>query len=248
MVASWGGLGRPDTLAVKAMILAAGHGTRLGSLGKATPKVLIEVAGEPLLERHLHYLERNGVEQVVVNAHHHAAQIASFAEAYSGSVEVMCVIEERLLGTAGGVRNALDHLLPGPFLVLYGDVLVDAPIQPLVELHRAKQASATLAVHEAQSSAGKGVVEADDAGRVQRFTEKGADAAGSVLINSGLYVLEPDLVAPLPLGMEADFGRDVFPAAVESGLNLYAARLAEPVIDIGTPEGLALARNEARTR
>jgi NDP-sugar pyrophosphorylase family protein len=230
---------------MKAMILAAGRGTRLGALGEATPKVLVEIDGRPLLERQLHYLEQNGVDQVVVNAHHHAAQIVLFAQEYSGSVELICVLEERLLGTAGGVRNALDHLRPGPFVVLYGDVLVDASISPMLELHRRTAASATLAVHEARSSEGKGVVEVDGHDRIRRFTEKGAQAEGPVLINSGLYVLEPDLVATLPPGVECDFGKDVFPAALESGLTLSAARLAEPVIDIGTPEGLALARAAA---
>lgn len=230
------------------MILAAGRGTRLGSLGQATPKVLIEIDGEPLLERQLHYLERNGIDQVVVNAHHQAAQIASFAEAYRGPAELVCVVEERLLGTAGAVRNALDHLRSGPFLVLYGDVLVDAPVEPILELHRAMEASATLAVHEAQSAEGKGVVVIDEAGRVEGFTEKGAQPAGPVWINSGLYVLEPDFVATLPRGVEIDFGRDVFPAALASGVPLYAVRLAEPVIDIGTPQGLALARATADER
>lgn len=227
---------------MKAMILAAGRGTRLGSLGKNIPKVLMDIGGEPLLERQLRYLERNGISGVVVNAHHHADQIVSFAGTYGGSIELVCVPEEHLLGTAGGVRNALDHLEPGPFVVLYGDVLVDAPIEPLLDLHRAMRASATLAVHEADSAEGKGVVEIDESGRIQRFTEKGVRAGGRVLINSGLYVLEAEIVSALPQGVESDFGSDVFPAALEDGLPLYAARLARPVIDIGTPEGLALAR------
>ena len=233
---------------MKAMILAAGRGTRLGSLGEATAKVLIEIDGTPLLERQLRYLERNGVSHVVVNAHHHAAQIASFAEAYSGRAELVCVTEERLLGTAGGVRNALDQLTPGPFLVLYGDVLVDAPIEPIVALHRRARAAATLAVHEADSAAGKGVVEVDEHDRVLGFTEKGREDEGRFLINSGLYVVEPELVAPLPQGAEADFGADVFPAALEQGMPLYAARLATPVIDIGTPDGLARGREAVRAQ
>jgi NDP-sugar pyrophosphorylase family protein len=231
---------------MKAMILAAGRGTRLGGLGKTIPKVLIDIAGQPLLERHLLYLERNGVDHVVVNAHHHAAQIESFVQSYGGPVELVCVTEERLLGTAGGVRNALDRLGPEPFLVLYGDVLVDAPVEPILTLHRETGAGATLAVHVADSALGKGVVEVDERGRVRAFTEKASEADGRFLINSGLYVLEPDLAASLPPGIESDFGRDVFPAALERGVPLFATPLAEPVIDIGTPEGLALARARAR--
>lgn len=231
---------------MKAMVLAAGRGTRLGSLGTTIPKVLLEIGEQPLLERQLSYLERNGVSQVVVNAHHQGAQIASFAETYAGPIDLVCLTEEHLLGTAGGVRNALHQLLPGPFLVLYGDVLVDAPIEPIVQLHRERGAVATLAVHEADSAAGKGVVEVDEDDRVCRFTEKAAAGNGPYLINSGLYVLEAELVASLPGGVESDFGKDVFPSALERGVPLYAARLAHPVIDIGTPEGLSLARARAR--
>ena len=102
--------------------------------------------------------------------------------------------------------------------------------------------SATLAVHAADSAEGKGVVVVDDDDRIEGFTEKGAETSGPFLINSGLYILEPEVVAQLAPGVECDFGSDVFPAALKRGLPLYAVRLAEPVIDIGTPEGLALAR------
>jgi NDP-sugar pyrophosphorylase family protein len=230
---------------MKAIILGAGRGTRLGSLGKTIPKVLIEVGGERLLERQLRYLERNGIHHVVVNAHHQAAQITSFVEAYSGSVDLTCVIEERLLGTAGGVRNALEYLQPGPFVVLYGDVIIDAPIEEMLRLHRTSGASGTLAVHEAHSAEGKGVVEVDESGRIRRFTEKGTAAPGPVLINSGLYVIESEMVADLPQGVESDFGRDVFPDALRRGLPLYALSFTHPVTDIGTSEGLARARSSA---
>src|SRR4051812_18880707 len=108
-----------------AMILAAGRGTRLGSLGQVTPKVLLELGGEPLLARHLRYLEREGVRQVVLNLHHLAEQVAQFVAKYTGPVAVTCLEERSLLGTAGGVRNALPELGSDPFIVLYGDILID---------------------------------------------------------------------------------------------------------------------------
>jgi NDP-sugar pyrophosphorylase family protein len=224
------------------MILAAGLGTRLGALGRAVPKILLEIGGQPLLARHLRYLERQGVSRVVINTHHHAACVESFARSYDGPLEIVCIREPSLLGTAGGVRNALGQLEPGPFLVLYGDVLIDEPLDPVLRCHRTTGARATLAVHEADSGEGKGVVEVDRAGRVVGFVEKGAQVAGRVLINSGVYVLESDTVSPLAPGVPSDFGTDVFPSAVERGLPLFAARLSSPVIDIGTPEGLSLAR------
>jgi mannose-1-phosphate guanylyltransferase len=227
---------------MNAMILAAGLGTRLGSLGRTVPKILLKIGGEPLLARQLLYLERQGVSRVVINTHHHAARVESFVQSCGGPLEVVCIREPSLLGTAGGVRNALAELEPGPFVVLCGDVLVDEPLDPILRLHRATGALATLAVHEAGSAEGKGVVEVDPAGRVVRFVEKGAQAPGRVLINSGVYVLESDVVSPLVPGVPSDFGRDLFPAALWHGLPLFAARFSSPVIDVGTPEGLSLAR------
>lgn len=224
------------------MVLAAGLGTRLGSLGREVPKVLLEIGEEPLLARHLDYLDRLGITRVVINAHHLAGRIRSFAHAYEGPLDIVCVVEEQLLGTAGGVRNALPHLQPGPFVVLYGDVLIEEPIDPMLELHQKSNAIATLAVHEADTAVGKGVVEIDATGRVMRFAEKDPETTGPALINSGVYVLESDLVAMLPRGEPSDFGRDVFPAALRSGSPLFAHRLAAPVVDVGTLEGLALAR------
>lgn len=230
------------------MILAAGRGTRLGGLGQSIPKVLIDIGGAPLLERHLRYLEEQGIRRVVINTHHRAESIRQFVEQYTGHLEIILTYEEQLLGTAGGVRNALPYLEPGPFLVLYGDILIDQPVKSLLECHRKRNARATLAVHEAESSVGKGVVEVDPSGRVTKFTEKATRKSGRALINSGLYILNTDLVAELWPGVPRDFGHDVFPSAVDRGVAIFAVRLAWPVIDIGTPDGLYLARSHVESR
>jgi NDP-sugar pyrophosphorylase family protein len=230
---------------MNAMILAAGRGTRLGSIGRLTPKVLVDVGGRPLLERNLAYLGRQGVHRVVINVHHLASQIEAFLASCDLSLEVISVFEEQLLGTAGGVRNALLHLRPGPFLVMYGDVLVEEPLDSLLEFHRETGALATLAVHESDNAEGKGVVNVDEVGRVNGFVEKQDRASGPVLINSGIYVLESELLEMVAPGEESDFGRDVFPSAIARGLPIFAFQLSRPVIDIGTPEGLSLARATA---
>jgi NDP-sugar pyrophosphorylase family protein len=225
------------------MILAAGRGTRLGELGKAMPKVLVEVGGEPLLSRHLSYLEHQGVRRVVVNAHHLAEQVQEFLDGYDGPLDTRCLVEQELLGTAGGVRNALDSLGGEPFVVLYGDILLDESLSPLVELHDREHAAATLAVHPADDVEGKGVVGLGPGDRVTGFLEKPVSAVTRpAWINSGLYVLDPTFVANLPVGEPLDFGRDVLPAAVQCGERIYAHRLREAIIDLGTPEALAQGR------
>jgi NDP-sugar pyrophosphorylase family protein len=224
------------------MILAAGRGTRLGSAGTRLPKVLMDVGGRPLLAWHLEQLARHGFVRVVVNAHHLAHKLQSFVEGYRGPLELTAAVEPVLLGTAGGVRNALAKLGPGPFLVVYGDVVTTDPLPGLLDVHARGAAAATLAVHESAAHEGKGLVEVDGERRVTRFTEKGAPGRGAALVNSGLYVLEPDFVEPLPPGVPLDFGYDVIPAALERGVQIAAHRLAGPVIDVGTPEGLERAR------
>lgn len=228
---------------MNAMILAAGKGTRLGELGKAIQKALVDVGGEPLLSRHLSYLEQQGVHRVVVNAHHLAEQVQEFLDAYDGPLETTCIVEQELLGTAGGVRNALEELGGEPFVVLYGDILLDESLSPLVALHQRENAVATLAVHPAEDVEGKGVVELGPDDRVTGFVEKpGSAVARPAWINSGVYVLDPALVAELPAGKPLDFGRDVLPAAVQRGARVYGHRLREAVIDVGTPEALELGR------
>lgn len=225
------------------MILAAGRGTRLGALGESIPKVLVDVGGVPILERHLVQLASAGVDRVVINAHHLAENLKTFLGACETRLSVECIVEHELLGTAGGVRNALDLLGSDPFLVVYGDVLVSDPFRPLLDEHSRRKAPATLAVHEAQSSEGKGIVQVDNNRRVVSFAEKEARPEGStVLVNSGVYVLDPAFVASLEEGAVLDFGMDVFPEAIRRGLPLFAYQLESPVIDIGTPDGLRDAR------
>jgi mannose-1-phosphate guanylyltransferase len=227
------------------MILAAGRGTRLGSLGLKTPKVLVPIAGEPLLARQLRYLRAQGCRRVVINAHHHAEQLETFVRAYRGPSELRISKEPVLLGTAGGVRNALSLLESDPFLVLYGDVLIDAPLGPLFRSHDHTGADATIALYETQETEGKGLVELDERGRVRSFVEKGRSRPeASALVNAGVYVLTRHLVEETTaVGTESDFGNTVWPAAVAAGHGIFGHTLDGPVIDVGTPEGLERARS-----
>jgi mannose-1-phosphate guanylyltransferase len=231
------------------MILAAGRGTRLGSLGLTIPKVLVAIAGEPLLARQLRYLSAQGCRRVVVNAHHRAEQLETFVAGYRGPLELRISREPVLLGTAGGVRKALSLLHSDPFLVLYGDVLIDAPLGPLFRSHERTRADATIVLYETSETEGKGVVEIDEGGRVRSFVEKGRSRpTSSALVNAGVYVVTRRLVEETTAGeTESDFGNDVWPAALAAGYRVFAHVLDGPVIDIGTPEGLDRALALLRT-
>ncbi len=228
---------------MNAMVLAAGRGTRLGQLGETVPKILVDVGGEPLLARQLRYLAENGVQRVVLNAHHLADQVERFVAEHPRAQDIEIVFEHRLLGTAGGVRNALGRLGEEAFVVLYGDVIIDEPLHAVSASHRRAQAAATLALYRSAHVDGKGTVELAANGTVCAFNEKAPGTVdGEALVNAGLYVVEPSLLAELPLGEPLDFGHDVFPQALARGAVLAAHMLPEPVIDMGTPGMLALAR------
>jgi NDP-sugar pyrophosphorylase family protein len=228
------------------MILAAGRGTRLGVLGKSTPKILVELDGEPLLARQIRYLKSCGVQRIVVNAHHLADQVQAFVAAHPQASDVDVIVEPQLLGTAGGVRNALEELGEGVFAVLYGDVIVDEPLSAIRATHERAGAVATVTVYPSLEVEGKGTVELTPSGNVRAFHEKTvSQSSGEALVNAGLYLVDGDLLRALPHGTELDFGHDVFPAALRNGSTIAAHRLDTPVIDVGTPSTLQFARQRA---
>lgn len=227
------------------MILAAGRGTRLGALGRRQAKTLIEFEGMPLLEHHLRYLERHGVSRVVVNASHLASQIEAFADGFAGPPSLEVIVEQEALGTAGGVINALTALSDDPLLVLYGDVIVREEIGPMAAVHDHGDRVATLAVYHSDQAEGKGVVELEGEA-VTGFREKDPEVE-SGWINAGIYIVEPGWLAGFAGRPPLDFGFDLFPAALASGLGLGAYKLADPVLDIGTPADLASAESDGHS-
>jgi mannose-1-phosphate guanylyltransferase len=224
----------------QAMVLAAGRGTRLGELGERQAKALVEIDGQPLLAHQLAYLEAHGVSRVVVNASHLAAQVEGFAQSYPGPIDLDVIVETEPMGTAGGVRNALDYFTRRPLLVVYGDVLSGEDLRPLGEAHARLRPAVTLAVYYSDRAQEKGVVELSDS-RVTAFHEKDPDRT-SGWVNAGIYVVDPDWLAGFADDAPLDFGFDLFPAALASGRELRAHRLSAPVLDVGTPEDLRRAR------
>jgi NDP-sugar pyrophosphorylase family protein len=230
---------------MNAMILAAGHGTRLGELGRTVPKVLVDVGGEPLLARQIRYLKDSGIARIVINAHHLAEQVESFVAEHPLAADIDVVVEPHLLGTAGGVRNALPHLGEQTFVVLYGDVITDEPVSLVSETHQETKGVATVTVYRTGEVDGKGTVEITPDGTVSTFHEKAdTHVDGHAYVNAGLYIVEPSLLWDLPISVALDFGHDVFPAALAQRQTIAAHILATPVMDMGTPSMLQAARSK----
>ena len=231
---------------MKAFILAAGLGTRLRSLGLDVPKVMVPIGGKPLLEHHLELFKRQGIREFIVNLHHLPETITDyFGDGSKFGVNITYSHEPELLGTAGAVKKMAQHLRDGAFIVFYGYNLVRVDFSPLVALHQARRAVATVALFASPEPWTGGVVETDSNGRVLRFVEKpGPKQVSTNLISAGIFMVEPQVLDVIPAGRFCDFGKDVFPQLLAEGKPVYAMEPEAYIQDVGTPERLAKAQHD----
>ena len=221
----------------KALILAAGAGSRLGRLTERIPKPMLRIHNEPVLETHVRRLAAAGVWNIWINLHHQPEPIrAHFGDGSKFGVRIHYSEEERLLGTAGALHNLAPEFCSGLFFVVYGDNWIELDY---AELGAGRRGLVTMLVHHRDYVAESGVVQLAADNRILGFQEKPAPGTElSHWVNAGVYVCQPAMLDYLPHG-ESDFARDVFPRMLEDGCPLYAAISAAPVGPIDTPEMLA---------
>jgi NDP-sugar pyrophosphorylase family protein len=227
----------------RALLLAAGLGSRIRTVVGDLPKPLAPIAGAPILAHNLRWLAGAGVSDVWINTHYQAAQIAeAVGDGSSFGLAAHLVYEPALLGTAGALGNIAEAVEDG-MVVVYGDNLLRFDIAALRRTHAAAGAEVTLALFDQSRHRHTGIaggrVLLDAAGRVSGFTE-GAEG-GSSLVNAGVYVVSAsilDLIAP---GRLVDFGRDVFPAMLAAGRGLqgHVIETSGFCLGLDTPESFA---------
>lgn len=221
---------------MKAMVLAAGAGTRLRPLTDAIPKPMLPIGGEPLLVHLLRWLKRYGVGDVALNLHHLPEVIQeALGDGSRLGLNLIYSFEPELLGTAGAVKK-LEAFFDQPFVVVYGDLLLDGDLAALIDYHRSRRALVTLGLKHTDDPQSQGMIACDSAGRVLRFVEKPArwDEVQRTA-NAGVYIVEPSVLQYIPADRPSDWGHDMFPLLIAQGVPLYAQLLEGTVIDIGTP-------------
>jgi mannose-1-phosphate guanylyltransferase/phosphomannomutase len=219
---------------VKAVVMAGGEGTRLRPLTSNQPKPMVPIVGKPCMEHILDLLKRHGLNEVVVTlAFMPQAIRAYFGDGSSLDMDIDYSVEEQPLGTAGSVRLAHERLTE-PFLVISGDALCDVDLTSLVEAHRAKGAAVTIGLKAVDNPLEFGIVVTDDDGRVERFLEKPSwGQVFSDTINTGIYVLEPEVLRHVPDDRPYDFSKELFPLLLEMGRPIYGHVLDGYWQDIG---------------
>jgi mannose-1-phosphate guanylyltransferase/phosphomannomutase len=222
---------------VKAVIMAGGEGTRLRPLTANQPKPMLPMANAPMAEHVVNLLRRHGFEEIVVTVGFLASTIRTyFGDGSELGVRLVYATEETPLGTAGSVLNAIDEL-DDRFLVISGDVVTDVDLTALVEFHAKQGGVATLALVAVENPLEFGIVILDADGRVERFLEKpGWGDVFSDTINTGIYVLEPEVFDWIPAGRTIDFSAEVFPVMLEAGRPLYGYVAGGYWEDVGTLE------------
>ncbi len=229
---------------MRAMVMAAGLGTRLRPITNAIPKPVVPVGNVAIVEQLVRLLAGHGVGEVIANLHWFPEQVqGQLGDGSDLGVEVSYRHEEELLGTAGGVRNVSDFLTTGAedtFIVLAGDALTDVDLTALVAAHRATGGVATLAVKKVADVSQYGVIVTDGEGRVQGFQEKPDPAeALSDLVNCMIYAFSPEVFDYFPDPDPIDFALDVFPSLLSHDVPFHVHEIEGYWNDVGTlPEYL----------
>ncbi|MEC5397512.1 NDP-sugar synthase [Uliginosibacterium sp. H1] len=232
----------------KAMILAAGQGTRVRPLTKDIPKPMIPILGKPVLEYIIEHLARYGVKEIMINvAFMHQKIEEYFGNGHRWGVEIGYSYEgayehgdilPRPKGSAGGMKHIQDNsgFFDETTLVLCGDAIIDLDIGAALHEHHSKKAIASVVGLEVplEQVVNYGIVVGDEQGRIQSFQEKPKpEQAKSTLASTGIYIFEPAVLDLVPPGKVYDIGGELFPALVEKQLPFYVQKRFFNWIDIG---------------
>ena len=220
---------------MKAVILVGGEATRLLPLTCNIPKAIIPVLNTPFLEHVFRYLSQHQIRDIILTQGRRSIE-SYFGDGSQFGVRLSYTMEDNPLGTAGAVKNAKKYL-DGTFLVLNGDVFTDLDITAMISFHLARKAKATIALTAVDDPTSYGLVETDTESRITCFLEKPSwNQVTTNMINAGVYVLEPDVLAQIPPQANFSFEHELFPLLLDRGEPVYAYPSPAYWIDMGTPE------------
>jgi NDP-sugar pyrophosphorylase family protein len=225
---------------MKAMILAAGFGTRLKPLTETVPKPMVPVLNRPLLERTIELLRLANIQDIAVNVHHLPEQVmAHFGDGSKFGVNLHFSREETILGTAGGIKAAQGFLDGGPFLVINSDIIVDIDLDRVLEFHQERGSCLTLVVREDDSPKKYAPIEIQPDGRIVRFigaSSKNVPDETRRVMFTGIQIMEPEIFSRIPAGKFCGTTEDVFPEMIEEGLPVFGFLHKDYWIDMGNRE------------
>ena len=234
---------------MRAMILAAGFGARLKPLTLRLPKPMFPVLNQPLLEHTLKFLSSQGIQDIIINVHHLPKKIVEhFGDGSDFGVRLVFSIEEKILGTAGGLKKAEEFLQKETFLVMNSDVLADINLANILKFHKEKNAYLTLVVRQDANPEKYKPIQLADDGRITRFVDASFNHPFQTtqrVMFTGIQIMEPEIFSRIPKDKFFGTTEDVFPSLVDEGLPVYGTLHEKYWIDIGTRETYIQAQADA---
>src|SRR5919198_2379706 len=229
---------------MKAVIMAGGEGTRLRPLTANQPKPMLPLGNRPIMAHIVRHVRDHGVKDIVVTVQFLATQVRNyFGDGSDMGVDLTYATETTPLGTAGSVKNAAEQL-DETFLVLSGDALTDVNLDEVVSFHRQSGAMVTVALKRMDNPLEFGIVITRDDGRIERCHEKPHwGQVFSDTINTGIYVIEPEVFTHIPDG-PSDFAGDIFPGLLARGVPLYGFVVDGYWEDVGNLEAYQQAHQD----
>lgn len=234
---------------MKAFILSAGLGERLGSLTSDTPKVMLSFGGKPILEHLILLCSKYNIREFVINVFWKSEKIIEyFGNGSRFGVRIHYSKEPRLLGTAGAIKRA-ETILTDTFLILYGDVMMDVDLAKLVAFHKQKHGIGTLVVHKSSHPKDSDLVEIGEKGNIVKFWGRPRFIEPRTrLSNAGLFVLEPSIFQYITSGINGSLETDIFPVLLANKVSLYGYVTREYLIDIGTVQRYRKVKKDMREK
>ncbi|MFH1521131.1 MAG: nucleotidyltransferase family protein [Candidatus Micrarchaeota archaeon] len=230
---------------MKCVILVGGLGKRLGEISNIIPKPMVEIDGKPLLERTILHLKQFGILKFILCAGHLANSIQShFGDGSTFGVNISYAIEKDLLGTGGALKNAEKLVGKEPFILLYGDLVINMDLRKFIQFHEKKGGMGTLVVHPSEHPYDSDMLEINNNQQIIKFLGKPTPGQKFKNIgNAGVYCFEPSIFNYLSDG-KSMLDKEVIPMVITKGERLYAYVTNEQVFDIGTPGRLGKARTK----
>ncbi|MDF5730380.1 MAG: mannose-1-phosphate guanyltransferase [Rhizonema sp. PD38] len=232
---------------MRAVLMAGGSGTRLRPLTSDLPKPMVPILNRPIAEHIINLLKRHQITEVVATLHYLPDVLRDYFQDGSdfGVQMTYAVEEDQPLGTAGCVKN-IAELLDETFLVISGDSITDFDLKAAIEFHKQKKSKATLILTRVPNPIEFGVVITDEESRIRRFLEKPSTSEiFSDTVNTGTYILEPEILEYLPVNTESDFSKELFPLLLAKDEPMYGYIAKGYWCDVGHLEAYRDAQYDA---
>ncbi len=223
---------------MKAVIMAGGFGTRIQPLTNSIPKPMLPIMNRPMMEHTITSLRDVGITEFIILLYFKPDVIKEyFKDGSELGITITYVVPDDDYGTAGAVKRAQEYISDENFIIISGDLVTDFDFQKIFDYHIAKKSKLTITLTSVDNPLEFGIVIANKEGRIEKFLEKPSwGEVFSDTINTGIYIIEPEILDYIPKNENFDFGKDLFPLLMREGVELMAGNAQGYWRDVGNPE------------